>query len=181
MKRLVLGLALLFGTLIGHSAFAQAPVAPCVTIPGGSSSPKCLNVTATNPLPVTTVSGSGVESAIIVPTGVSTAAIVPSVSSVSTTGNVFKTSAGNLYSVAVTTGTTSGYVLLLDRATVPAAGGAAVTPVYCVVAPANSTVNMNWAPGPMARFATGIVALFSTTGCLTYTADKALLFTGMYQ
>ena len=107
--------------------------------------------------------------------------VTASIDPVATTGNVFKTSAGNLYSVAVTTGTTSGYVLLLDRATVPAAGGAAVTPLYCVVAPANSTVNMNWPPGPMARFASGIVALFSTTGCLTYTADKALLFTGMYQ
>jgi len=109
---------------------------------------------------------------VIIPSPSAGAAIVPVVSLSVETGRVLKASAGNLYSVSVTTGAVSGRVLVHNSTTVPAAG--AVTPLDCAIVAANSTVMLSYDP-PM-RLGTGISVSFSTaTTCFTQT-DSATAF-----
>lgn len=91
---------------------------------------------------------------------------------------VLKASSGNLYSVNVTTGATAGFVMFFNATAAPADG--AVTPVYCSVLAANSSFNMANTAIP-ALFGTGIVVVFSSTGCFTKAASATAFISGQFQ
>ena len=80
-----------------------------------------------------------------------------------------------LYSMTVTIGATSGYLLIFDAATAPADG--AVTPKYCYPVTSsgtNGSASATWLNG--ALFTTGVVAVFSTTGCFSKTGSATAFF-----
>lgn len=120
---------------------------------------------------------NGSEVVSISATASATNAIVPSPNASATGTNIFKASAGNLYGVEVTTGGTAGFLMVLDSTTVPADG--AVVPKYCKVVAANSSAELSWTAGPPAAFATGITAVFSSTGCFNKTLSATAYITGM--
>jgi hypothetical protein len=99
--------------------------------------------------------------------------IVPIVSAVAESSHLIKAAPGALYSLYVTTGATAGYVMTFNADTVPPDG--TVTPVECVVAPADSTVSISF-DGPPDIYSIGIVAVFSSTGCFTKTASPTAFF-----
>jgi hypothetical protein len=122
----------------------------------------------------TDVTTNGVE---VAPTAGSAAGITPIVSAAAESSHVLKASAGNLYSVYVTTGATAGYLMVFNATSAPADG--AVTPIECAAVPASSTTSVSYLPGPMGVFSTGITAVFSTTGCFTKTASATAFFHGL--
>jgi hypothetical protein len=74
--------------------------------------------------------------------------------------------------LAVTAGASAGYLMVFDATTVPADG--TVTPVICRAVTANGSVAVSLdAP---ARFATGLVLVFSTTGCFSKTISATAFF-----
>lgn len=101
------------------------------------------------------------------------AGIAPVVSTAAEASHLIKAAPGNLYSLYVTTGAAAGYVMTFNLTSTPPDG--AVTPVECVVAPANSTVSISF-NGPPDIYSTGIVAVFSSTGCFTKTASATAFF-----
>jgi hypothetical protein len=113
------------------------------------------------------------------PSSSSGVAITPVVSSAAETGHILKASAGNFYSLVVTTGATAGYVMIHNSATVPSAG--AVTPLMCVAVPANTTVSIGASGDAPTRYSTGISASFSSTGCFTQTDSATAFFAGNVQ
>jgi hypothetical protein len=121
-----------------------------------------------------TSDNNGVEMA---PTTSAAAGITPVVSAAAESSHVLKASAGNLYSVYVTTGATAGYLMVFNATSAPADG--AVTPIECAAVPASSTTSVSYLPGPMGVFSTGITAVFSTTGCFTKTASATAFFHGL--
>jgi hypothetical protein len=116
---------------------------------------------------------------IISPSSASGIGITHIVSSAVESSHVLKSSAGNLYSVVVTTGATGGYLLIFNATSAPADG--AVTPAACVPAVANFATSVSYAPGPPSVYSTGITAVFSTTGCFTKTASATAYFDGAIQ
>lgn len=126
-------------------------------------------VSAANPLPVTAA-----------PASAATSANTPVVSGAAEGSKVLKSSAGNLYALTVSVGATSGYVMIFDATSAPSDG--AVTPKWCVPVSSNGTngfVAAEW--GVPWRFATGITAVFSTTGCFTKTVSATASFFGAVQ
>jgi hypothetical protein len=121
----------------------------------------------------TDITTNGVE---IAPTAGSAAGITPVVSSAAESNHVLKGSAGNLYSLYVTTGATAGYLMTFNATSAPADG--AVTPIDCVQAPANQTTGLTFGSGPPDVYSTGITAVFSSTGCFTKTASATAFFKG---
>lgn len=121
----------------------------------------------------TDITTNGVE---IAPTAGAAAGITPVVSAAVESGHVLKASAGNLYSVYATVSSTAGYLMVFNSTTVPADG--AVTPLQCMQVPANSTTGLNFNPGPVEVYSTGISVAFSTTGCFTKTANATAFFHG---
>lgn len=119
--------------------------------------------------------GGGTAAVAFAPTSASTGAITPVVSAAAEGSHVLKASAGNLYSLVVTSGAAAGYVMVFNATSAPADG--AVTPAECVVVAANSTVSINFQGVPEA-YATGITAVFSTTGCFTKTISATAFFSG---
>ena len=99
--------------------------------------------------------------------------IVPVLSAAAEASHLIKAAPGNLYSLYVTTGATAGYLMTFNANAAPADG--AVTPVECVVAPANTTVSISF-NGPPDIYSIGIVAVFSATGCFTKTASPTAFF-----
>lgn len=81
-------------------------------------------------------------------------------------------------SVYVTTGATAGYLMTFDAASAP--GDGAVTPVECVIAPANSTASIDFGE-TTEPYGTGLTAVFSTTGCFTKTTSATAFFKGRAQ
>lgn len=112
------------------------------------------------------------------PTPSSGSGIAPVVSGSAESSHVLKASPGNLYGVAVTSGAVAGYLLVFDATSAPVDG--AVTPKACVVVPANSTVGLSYGDIPSV-YATGITAVFSSTGCFTKTASATAYFAGRTQ
>jgi hypothetical protein len=106
-------------------------------------------------------------------------AVTPGSSSVLETSHVLKASAGNLYSLNVTTSTASGFLMTFNAMTVPADG--TVAPVYCIPVPAGSAVSMSFEGSPPDCYSTGIVAVFSTTGPFTKTSSATAFFTWRVQ
>ena len=127
-----------------------------------------------------TASAASTDIISVVPTANSTAAIAPTIvqSSALESNHVLKASPGNLYSVYVTTAGTAGWLLTYNGTSAPTAGGAAIAPVDCVIAPANSTVGISMGGDPPDAFSTGIVAVFSSSGCFTNTASTTVFFKG---
>ena len=127
---------------------------------------------------VMTVQGIASATPVLVATGpVSTAAlgIVPVVSTALETGHVIKGSAGNLYSLTVTSTSAAGIVQVFNSTTVPAAG--AVTPIDFFQLPAASTLVIGYDP-PL-QCGTGISVAFSTaTTPFTKTDSATAAFSG---
>lgn len=162
MRRLLIGLAILTGLALPAGA---APLSsPCTQTGPGSA--QCDPVNSTNPLPVTAA-----------PSATAALGITPVVSAALESNHVIKASAGNFYSGYITTGATAGWLLLANSASAPTAGGAAIAPLACVLAPANQTTSISASP-PMV-FSTGITMVFSSSGCLTNTASATAFFSGM--
>ena len=107
-----------------------------------------------------------------VPTTNAAAANALTSSGAAQASNVLKASAGNLYSLTITTGATAGYLMVFNATSAPIDG--AVTPAYCSQAPANMTSALEWSI-PV-RLATGITVVFSTTGCFTKTESATAAF-----
>ncbi|HEY1260232.1 MAG TPA: hypothetical protein VGF34_13375 [Stellaceae bacterium] len=99
--------------------------------------------------------------------------IAPVVSAGAESSRLIKAASGNLYSLYVTTAGAAGYLMTFNAKTVPADGP--VTPIECVVAPANNTVSITF-HGPPDIYSNGIVAAFSTTGCFTKTSSATAFF-----
>lgn len=96
---------------------------------------------------------------------------IPAVLSASITSQVLiKASAGSLYSAVFTNSTGSaGFALLIDAAAIPNDG--AVTPRDCRALPANSSVHINYMPGPPDAYSSGVVGVItSATTCYTKTS-----------
>lgn len=90
---------------------------------------------------------------------------------------VLKAAPGSFYAVNADVGTTAGKLVLIDSATVPASG-AAITPVVCGNAPASNTASIGTNGGPADRMQNGIVVLFTTGGCFTYTPSATVTISG---
>lgn len=86
--------------------------------------------------------------------------------------HVFKAAPGNLYNLAVTTSSAAGYVMLFNATTAPSNG--AVNPIACYGVAANSSLFIPY--GYPLPFGTGIVAVYSTTGCNTLTLSTTAFF-----
>ncbi len=101
--------------------------------------------------------------------------VVPGASTAAEASHVVKGSAGTLYGGVVTTGAVGGYVMIFNATTPPADG--AVTPLKCYVAPASQSTSFSADPGAGGwTFGTGIVFVFSSTGCFTKTASATAYF-----
>lgn len=103
----------------------------------------------------------------------------PVVSSVAEGSHVLKASPGCLLAAYATTGAAAGYLMIFNATTAPVDG--AVTPVNCVFIPATTTISLNWAPQPPEWYSTGMVAVFSTTGCFTKTISNTAFFHALVQ
>lgn len=113
---------------------------------------------------------------VITPSSAAAVGIVPVVSTAAESNHVLKASAGNLYGLTAAIGATSGYVMIFDATSAPVDG--AVTPKYCFPVNSNGTnggIAVGW-KSPPAAFATGITAVFSSTGCFTKTASATASF-----
>ena len=163
--RKLLGFALAALVWVGASApaYSQNTVLPC-TQGTATASRNCIPVSANAPLP-TTAGASSAEGVAIEPTAVASA----------TSGLVLKTAAGNLYSLQVANAATGGYVLLMDQTTVPSAG--AVTPSKCFFMP-SAAGNLSLSFNPPLRFSSGIIMLYSSAGCFTFTASNPTFMSG---
>lgn len=107
------------------------------------------------------------------------AGATPVVSTTTSASIVFKGSPGCLVGAYVLSPATSGYFMMLNSKTVPADG--AVAPLECVPVAANSYQYINFAPQPPEFYSTGIVGVFSTTGCLTKTLGTSAWFHALVQ
>lgn len=78
-----------------------------------------------------------------------------------------------LRSLYVTSGAVAGYLMTFNAVSAPIDG--AVTPTECVIAPANSTVSIDFGE-TTEQYTTGLTAVFSTTGCFTKTGSATAFF-----
>lgn len=99
-------------------------------------------------------------------------------STVAEGSRVFKASPGLLNSFSATSGASAGYVMFFDAITAPADG--TVTPKLCYSVAANTTVRDNFGSFSV-PFTTGIVSVFSTTGCYTKTVSATAFFSAQVQ
>lgn len=120
----------------------------------------------------------------IAPTSAVGGAIAPVVSNAAST-LLGKASAGNLYSVYLTT-TADSWLFVYNSTTVPTNG----SPTYgtasgnvqdCIKVPTGTTGSINYAPGPMERFSVGIYFAISSTACTTLTLATTGNLHGMVQ
>lgn len=81
----------------------------------------------------------------------------PSATPAAASSLIIRAASGYLTGVNVTSGATAGYVMLFDRATVPADG--AVSPLRCLPLAANTGLESNYRSAPL-RFTAGIVVVF---------------------
>jgi hypothetical protein len=102
--------------------------------------------------------------------GLAADAIKPQPSTAAESNHVYCTRPCLLRSLYITTGATAGYLMTVDAAAAPAAGGAAIAPINCVAVAANATLALDY--GDTGEpYSTGLVAIFSTTGCFVNTAS----------
>jgi len=108
------------------------------------------------------------------PSSSTAAGIAQAATSAVASALVLKGSAGNLYSVDITTGASAGYLMVFNATSAPADG--TVTPLICTPVAANTGIR--YTATPPAVFSTGITAVFSTTGCFTKTASATAFIAG---
>lgn len=101
----------------------------------------------------------------------------PIVSVVTEGSHILKAAPGCLIAVYATV-SVPGYILVLDSTIVPADG--AVTPIECIQT-GTGTSFINFAPQPPEFYDTGIVIVFSTTGCFTKTISATAFFHALIQ
>jgi hypothetical protein len=125
----------------------------------------------------TDVTTNGVE---IAPTTGAAAGITAVLSTAAEANHVLKAGAGNLYN-AYATSTVAGYLLIFNATSAPADG--AVTPQNCIPGALTQSgiyaASINYNPGPMEIFTTGITASWSSTGCFTKTASATAFIHGL--
>lgn len=92
---------------------------------------------------------------------------------------VLKAAAGSLYACYVTTSSTPGWMMLFDATGAPANG--TVMPKNCIYCPANATTEIELPFLTAEPFATGITAVFSSTGPFTLTASSSVFMKGIVQ
>lgn len=124
----------------------------------------------------TIANGNGIVPA---PSTEALASITPIVSGALESNHVICAAACNFYSGYVTTGATAGWLLIANATSAPTAGGAAIAPISCVVAPANQTTSISGPGNIPLRASTGVVLVFSSSGCLTNTASTTAYFSGL--
>ena len=138
----------------------------------GTGSPRVSFATDANTIQISQTTPATTNGVTPVPTTNAAAANALTSSGAAQASNVLKASAGNLYSLTITTGATAGYLMIFNATSAPIDG--AVTPAYCSQAPANMTSAIEWSI-PV-RFGTGVTAVFSTTGCFTKTESATAAF-----
>lgn len=138
----------------------------------GTGSPRVSLATDANTIQISQTTPATTNGMTPVPTSNAAAANALTSSGAVQASNVLKASAGNLYSLTITTGATAGFLMIFNLTSAPIDG--AVTPAYCSQAPANMTSAIEWSI-PV-RFATGITAVFSSTGCFTKTESATAAF-----
>lgn len=122
----------------------------------------------------------------VAPTSAAAAGIAPSVSA-PVSGLLLKSSGGNLYDVYITTGGTAGFLLITNSTALSFSTALSlITGVNngnlqdCVPAPANTTTQISYTPGPLEVFANGIAAYFSVPaagqGCTSFLPTSATAF-----
>jgi len=94
-------------------------------------------------------------------------------------GFVMLPTPGSLWSISITTGGTAGYLMVFDSASVPSSG--TVSPKNCWYVAATSSGSYQNVNGALSRFNSGIVAVFSSTGCYTYTPSSTAFIWGQVQ
>jgi len=113
----------------------------------------------------------------------STSVVPPSPTFVATTSAgpslALKTSAGSLYSANAVAGSTAGYLLLVDVASVPPSG-TTVTPKQAIYLPPNASGGISFQLGLQQPFLNGVIALFSSS-IYTYTPVSAAFIEGIVQ
>jgi hypothetical protein len=111
-------------------------------------------------------------------------AVAPQTSADPAGSIIFNAPKNALLSLTVKNGASAGFALVLDA--IGTAGGAqppctttaAARPcvLWCVPMAANTVVERNW-PTPL-QAQTGLVAMYSTTGCATITTSATAMFIG---
>jgi hypothetical protein len=157
MQRIGLIILLL---MLPVAALAQSQVRPCFDVAGQIS---CQDVSAANPLPVTSA-----------PSSSPTIGLVPVVGGSAVSSQVLKASPGNLYSVYAEC--SSACWLMVFNATsitglagATTAGSASGNMVECIPISAGGLGGLNYAPSPPGVYSVGITAAISSTTCATLT------------
>lgn len=187
MKNQVLVIFAAFGAALAGvapfgAASAQTGIATSSPATLANGSPAYPSYDLTNNLRITgsiTTTPSGSPQPVTVsPSSAATDGIAPVKSTAAESSHVLKASPGNLYSLTTSVGATSGWVLVFDATSAPADG--AVTPAWWFPIISDGTrgaISASWLSGPPLNFATGITAVFSTTGPFTKTASSTAAFT----
>lgn len=122
--------------------------------------------------------GLGITAVATSPNSNINTSITPIISTSVESSHILKASAGNMYRVRITSGAVAGFLMLFNATSAPSDG--AVTPQSCSIVPANSTVEIDHGGIPD-RFAIGITAVFSSTGCFTKTASATAMIEGFIE
>lgn len=101
-----------------------------------------------------------------VPTAAQAGGVAVNATTVAAGSLTVKASAGNLYGYNVTAGASAGFIMIFNATSPPADG--TVTPARCIPLAANTGIEVDLRGQPT-YFSTGIVIVFSTTGCFTKT------------
>lgn len=113
------------------------------------------------------------------PSSSSTAGLANQQTSAAASNAVLKSSPGNLYTVTVTLGATTGWLMLFDATSLPSNGATGSSLKFCSYVKSDGTAggaSFSW-PTPLV-FATGITAGFSSTACNSLTASATAFFYG---
>jgi hypothetical protein len=100
--------------------------------------------------------------------------IAPNATPVAASSLVLKDGPGALHGLSVSSGATAGYVMLFDAVAAPDDG--VTTPKKSWVLAADSSLDIGF--NPPLRFATGITAVYSSTGPFTKTASATAFISG---
>src|SRR5262249_10244350 len=104
--------------------------------------------------------------------------LTPVVSGSAGNNLVIKNAAGNLYAAYASTPRATAVSLVVPIAPSAPVDGS-ITPPSRAPLPANGSASINWAPGPGARFSTGVTAVVtSATTCFTKTIGVITAFIG---
>ena len=115
------------------------------------------------------------------PPALAAGGIGPITTAAPATSMVLCATACDLLDFHVTT-SVAGYLILVDSASAPGAGALSGRLVGCIYLPsAPGTASYSTAGMPPVRVLTGLVFLFSTTGCRTYTASSSAEMFGRVQ